>query len=201
MVSKPEIQTILKEKYGINKNISAALSLQESYRLLQLLQDQPSVLHLTESFIAKNTELARNNQNYGMQRSLAEKKRERAFREIQKLRSENQQLEVEIEQLQQGNGGLDEYKRQLEEQKIALQQEVTELLEGNQHLIATVGDLSSKNQELLTANKELKKDNKELKNIVDQIRLRLAQDTKVLLQYEDSEIRKAVIRLFRWTLG
>ena len=48
---------------------------------------------------------------------------------------------------------------------------------------------------------QLKKDNKELKNVVDQIRLRLAHDTKMLLQYEDSEIRKALIRLFRWTLG
>ena len=48
---------------------------------------------------------------------------------------------------------------------------------------------------------QLKKDNKELKNVVDQIRLRLARDTKMLLQYEDSEIRKALIRMFRWTLG
>jgi hypothetical protein len=54
---------------------------------------------------------------------------------------------------------------------------------------------------LTEANTQLKKDNKDLKNIVDQIRLRLARDTKELLEYEDNEIRKALIRLFRWTLG
>ena len=61
--------------------------------------------------------------------------------------------------------------------------------------------LTSQNDELIDANTKLKKDNKDLKNIVDQIRLRLARDTKMLLEYEDSEIRKALIRLFRWTLG
>ncbi|MEQ9669030.1 hypothetical protein [Coleofasciculus sp. G2-EDA-02] len=56
-------------------------------------------------------------------------------------------------------------------------------------------------EELVDANEKLKKDNRDLTNIVDQIRLRLARDTKMLLEYEDSEIRKALIRLFRWTLG
>ena len=71
----------------------------------------------------------------------------------------------------------------------------------NKTLSSKVQTLSTQNDELVDANEQLKKDNKDLKNIVDQIRLRLARDTKMLLEYEDSEIRKALIRLFRWTLG
>jgi|GEM_PF-910389 len=243
MASKQELQTKLKEEYQINKNISQSLSEQECYRLLQLLQDQPSVLHLTESFIEKNDELAQNNRKYGQQRSLAIQNRDRAVQLLESLQAENRQLEQSIDQtrrenqrleddkrllaeqnrdlqrgnqglekykqqlakqkrdLQRGNQGLEEYKRQLAEQKRDLQREVSELTESNHHLRSTVSNLSSKNQELTTANAGLKQDNKELKNLVDQIRLRLAQDTKMLLQYEDSEIRKAMIRLFRWTLG
>jgi hypothetical protein len=33
------------------------------------------------------------------------------------------------------------------------------------------------------------------------IKLKLAQQTKEILQYEDSEIRKAVIKIFKSTLG
>lgn len=61
--------------------------------------------------------------------------------------------------------------------------------------------LASENNELIGVNDRLKKDNKDLKNLVDAIKLRLAIDTKKLLQYEDSEIRRAVIKLFNSTLG
>ena len=44
-------------------------------------------------------------------------------------------------------------------------------------------------------------ENKDLKNLVDAIKLRLTKDIQELLKYEDSEIRKALIRLFQWTLG
>jgi hypothetical protein len=62
-------------------------------------------------------------------------------------------------------------------------------------------DLEKKIEALIIANDELKKDNKKLKNIVDQIKLKLAIDTKQLLQYKDSEIRQGLIKLFKWTLG
>jgi FtsZ-binding cell division protein ZapB len=68
-------------------------------------------------------------------------------------------------------------------------------------LVSQVQVLTTQNDELTIANTQLKKENRDLKNIVDQIKLRLARDTKALLQYENSELRKAVIRLFRWTLG
>jgi hypothetical protein len=71
----------------------------------------------------------------------------------------------------------------------------------NLTMATRVDALASNNNELLEANDQLKKDNKSLKNIVDAIRLRLARDTNELLKYEDNEIRKALIKLFKWTLG
>ena len=71
----------------------------------------------------------------------------------------------------------------------------------NQTLEVKVKTLLSQNNELIDVNNQLKKDNKALKNLVDQIKLQLAKDTKKLLQYEDSEIRKALVKLFKWTLG
>jgi outer membrane murein-binding lipoprotein Lpp len=71
-----------------------------------------------------------------------------------------------------------------------------------------IQELSSKNQtleamvkSLTSANDRLKKDNKDLKNIVDRIKLQLVIDMKKLLQYQDSEIRQAAIKLFKSTLG
>jgi predicted RNase H-like nuclease (RuvC/YqgF family) len=61
--------------------------------------------------------------------------------------------------------------------------------------------INSENNELLQLNDQLKKDNKSLKNLVDAIKLRLAIDTKRLLEYEDSKIRQALIKMFKSTLG
>ena len=82
-----------------------------------------------------------------------------------------------------------------------LEVEIERLQTERKSLNSRVQRLTNQNSELTDANTALKKDNKNLKNLVDQIRLRLAHDTKMLLKYEDNEIRKAVIRLFRWTLG
>lgn len=68
-------------------------------------------------------------------------------------------------------------------------------------LPAKLQTLTKTNQELAKANQILKKDNKDLKNIVDRIKLQLSLDTKKLLQYQDSEIRKQLVKLFKWTLG
>lgn len=194
MPSKRELQTILKEKYGINKNITQSLSQEDCENLLFLLSDQPSAQKLIESFIAKNVELAQNNQDYGRRRSQAEKKFER-------LQAEHRQLQKSIAELEKANGALGNRKQTLSQEHQDLEAEINKLTAANQSLSQKVQTLTTQNDELFEANDQLKKDNKELKNIVDQIRLRLARDTKMLLQYEDSEIRKALIRLFRWTLG
>jgi regulator of replication initiation timing len=71
----------------------------------------------------------------------------------------------------------------------------------SQNLEGQVKHLSSEKKELVQANHELQKDNKRLKNIVDAIRLKFSKDVNQLLQYEDSEIRKALVKLYKSTLG
>ncbi len=194
MPSKSELQTILKEQYGINKNITQSLSLEDCENLLILLQNQASVGRLVESFIEKNNALSQNNRYYGQQRSQAEKR-------FEQLQAEHQQLKKAIDEQEKANKLLGNRKTILSEEHQALKSEIDKLTTENQGLSQKVQTLVTRNDELTEANDQLKRDNKELKNVVDQIRLRLARDTKMLLQYEDSEIRKALIRLFRWTLG
>ena len=194
MPSKNQLQTTLREKYGINKNITQPLSPEDCENLLNLLGTQPSAERLVEAFIEKNSELSKNNRYYGQRRSQAEKRFER-------LQTEHQQLQKSIAELEATNGELGHRKQGLFEEHQALEAEINQLTAENQSLGLKVQTLTTHNDELVEANDQLKKDNKELKNVVDQIRLRLARDTKMLLQYEDSEIRKALIRLFRWTLG
>ncbi|MFM6004193.1 MAG: hypothetical protein ACKPB7_13115, partial [Sphaerospermopsis kisseleviana] len=61
MVSKSQVQTVLKQKYGINKNISDVLDKEECERLLTILEDEPIAVKLIESFAEKNSSLGKNN--------------------------------------------------------------------------------------------------------------------------------------------
>jgi chromosome segregation ATPase len=187
MASKDQFQSVLKAKYGINKNISQALSKEECERLLDLLSLEPSAAKLVESFAVKNSSLGSNNAYYGRLKSKAEA-------ELKSLQAEYQELETSISLIEADKLKLLDRKQQLEQEYAKLSTEV-------QQLSTKVETLSSQNVELIGANEQLKKDNKALKTFVDAIKLRLARDTKELLQYEDSQLRKAIIRLFRWTLG
>lgn len=192
MRSKSELQTILKEKYAINKNISQPLSAEDCERLLILLGQDQSAAKLVDSFIDKNSDLSQRNRRFGQQRGQAQKKLER--------------LQVEYAELEQSINTLSpkqllEERERLLKQNLELNTRVSDLADKNKSLDLKTQQLSSDKDELVEANTQLKKDNKALKNIVDRIKLQLAQDTQALLQYEDSEIRKAMIRLFRWTLG
>lgn len=194
MASKNELQNTLKEKYGINKNISDSLSQAECLALLSVLNSEPSAAKLAKSYAEKNSGLAKNNAHYGRMRSQAEKK-------LETTKNEYQKLEASIKSIEADKFNLEMRRKQLEQERAALEAEVQSLASTNNALASKVQGLTTKNDELVEANTQLKKDNKDLKNIVDQIRLRLARDTKLLLQYEDSEIRKVLIRLFSWTLG
>jgi len=194
MPSKDELQATLKEKYGINKNITQPLSQEDCESLLLLLHNKRSAVRLVESLVEKNDELAKKNRFFGQRRSQAEAK-------LEKLKAENQKLEHSIAEMEKANDALGDRKSRLSTEQRELEEEIARLTTQNQQLNAKVNTLSSHNEELLEANDELKRDNKELKNYVDQIRLRLARDMRTLLQYEDSELRNAMIRLLRWTLG
>ncbi|MDV3348152.1 hypothetical protein QGP82_05590 [Leptothoe sp. LEGE 181152] len=194
MPSKKELQAILQNRYGINKNISQPLDTEDCEQLLATLQSQPSAVKLVDSYASKNSELGKSNRHSNQLLSDAEKK-------LQKLQSEYQYLELQIATMEKAKANLSEPKQVTSKEKATLEAEIKRLTAEKSYLDSKVQNLTTQNDELVDANTQLKKDNKELKNIVDQIRLRLARDTKMLLQYEDSEIRKALIRLFRWTLG
>jgi uncharacterized protein (DUF3084 family) len=194
MASKNEFQTVLKEKFGINKNISQPLTKEECQKMLNLLEYEPTIAKLVASYASKNLELGRNNATYGKARNQAERK-------VEALQTEYLQLEKSIESIEKGKASLEERKKQLEAEQRNLEAEVQNLSSQNQSLVSKVQTLITEKDELTIANTQLKKENKDLKNIVDQIKLRLARDTKALLEYEDSQIRRAMIRLFRWTLG
>ena len=71
----------------------------------------------------------------------------------------------------------------------------------NQQLLARVKELEVGNRSLIKVNAELKKDNKSLKNIVDSIRLQIAKDMKGILKHQDSDLRQAILKLFKSTQG
>lgn len=194
MPSKKELQTILREQYGINKNISQALGTEDCEQLLLTLQSQPSAVKLVDSFAEKNTDLGNRNRHFGRLRSDAEGK-------LQALEADYHKLEAQVVEMEKARDSLVDRKKLIATETQKLETELARLQEEKQSLDSRVQFLTVQNTELADANTELKKDNKNLKNLVDQIRLRLAHDTKMLLQYEDNEIRKAMIRLFRWTLG
>ncbi|MTJ08345.1 hypothetical protein [Anabaena sp. UHCC 0204] len=71
----------------------------------------------------------------------------------------------------------------------------------NKILELKIKQLIADNNDLIETNEQIIKENKALKNLVDEIRIKLAINTKKLLQYEDSEIRKALVHMFNLTLG
>jgi translation initiation factor 1 (eIF-1/SUI1) len=71
----------------------------------------------------------------------------------------------------------------------------------NQQLLVRVKELEVDNRSLTKVNAELKKDNKSLKNIVDSIRLQIAKDMKGILKNQDSDLRQAILKLFKSTQG
>lgn len=61
--------------------------------------------------------------------------------------------------------------------------------------------LAKTNEQLVEVKDKLEKENRSLKNLVDAIRLRITIDGGKLLQYEDSEIRKALSKWFKGIQG
>ena len=194
MASKNELQNQLKALYGINKNISESLSKAECETLIDRLQNETSFVKLVEAYVEKNTSLAKNNATFGGARSRAE-------RRSQKLQEELKELESSIEGLESTNQALAQRKQKLESDRLKLRADIQEIAAQNQGLEQKVTRLNVLTDELTGANDVLKKDNKALKNQIDAIRLRLAQEVKHLLNYDNSEIRKALVKFLKSTLG
>jgi regulator of replication initiation timing len=186
--SKSELQTILKDKYKINKNISEELTADECRQLLSMLsQGNVSLEKILAAYADKNSALGKNNALYGRQRSSAEKK---AI-----------QLQQEYKELQQNISQLGNRKTAVSSEQQRLVEQVKTLEEQKLQLSSKIKQLDSSNNELVKVNHELKKDNKHLKNLVDSIRLKLSKDLKDILIIDNSEIKKALTKLFQSTLG
>lgn len=141
--------------------------------------------------------------------------REKYESEIQSLLFRKADLETKINSLSWENNELSQVNDNLKKDKVELLKVKDELGKDKKELEIIKEkiekdkiELSRLNQqlkkdktELSQVNEELKKDNKDLKNILDAIKLRLAIDLKNLLRYEDSEIRKALIKWYKSTLG
>lgn len=72
--SKRELQAQLKEQYGIWKNISQGLSLEDCEQLLSSLQEKPGFIALVKSMNSKLQQLGENNRYLGIMRARAERR-------------------------------------------------------------------------------------------------------------------------------
>ena len=187
MASKADLQTQLKDLYKINKNISESLTRDQCEAMLLLLAENSSAVKIVEAFADKNSDLQKNNAALGTQRSWAE----RRFKTLQ----------LEFNALKDRKSSTNSINPQLEADRQALSIEMNQITTQNKALDEKVRKLSVLTDTLTDANDQLKKENKALKNIVDAIRLKLAKDVGQLLNYDDSEIRKALVKVFRSTLG
>jgi chromosome segregation ATPase len=186
--SKNELQTILKDEYKINKNISGELTADECQQLVSMLsQGNVGLEKILAAYADKNCNLSKNNAFHGRQRSSAEKK-------ATQLQKECEELQITISRLGDRKIILSlEYQRLMEQIETLENQKI--------QLDSKVKHLDSSNNELTKVNYELKKDNKRLKNLVDAIRLNLSKSVKGILSSDDSEIKKALAKLYKSLLG
>jgi chromosome segregation ATPase len=195
MASKDELQNILKEKYGINKNISQPLSKEECERLLYILSHEPGAVKLVESFAQKNESLGENNRLFGTKRSQAEKK-------LASLQIKNDALQESIKTLELSNPALEEKRNQLEKEKATLEADIQNLSNQNVKMQKKINELASEKIELVEVNDQLKKDNKALKNIIDKIKFEIVVHLKNAFKSGDIfEIKKTITKLVKWIGG
>lgn len=83
---------------------------------------------------------------------------------------------------------------------VELQAQLQALESDRDAILAGKDELEKQTEKLKEVNDMLMKDNRRLRNVLDQIKLKIAQDMKSLLRYQDSEIRRAAIRLFQKTI-
>jgi hypothetical protein len=131
------------------------------------------------------SELVKRQRLQSSQKSLLTKKTSEIESLVQKQQSAIEQRDLQIELLKQKSKGGDDPSQAHQIEQLSQQ----------------VKDLETNSRLLTKVNDELKQDNKRLKNIVDAIRLRIAQDMKGILKYEDSELRQAIMKLFKSTQG
>jgi regulator of replication initiation timing len=203
MAVKAELQDILKERYGINKNISQPLSPLECQQLITLLSSETGVAKVVESFIDKNKELTTKNQQLGKRVVKAEKgvAVEKGKVEFEQERVEvlKNELKLARMELQNRQGGVNPI--QDSSQESSIENGVPMLTERLKMLEREMTVLTSDNKKLVEVNDDLKKDNNEMKNIVDAIRLRFSLEVEQVLKSDNSGIRRAITQMYKSVLG
>ncbi|MGK7910202.1 MAG: hypothetical protein AB4050_01785 [Synechococcus sp.] len=174
MATKNTYQNTLKKDFGINKNISEALTEEQCKELLERLQNDDGTLNLVRSFIGKNKELSKNNSQYGRQR-------EDAKRKLEALRIEFDNYKAA------DDGGKETVPVELTEDMKALQDENTQLKL----------ELSA----LKANNDDLMRDNRHLSNLVNLIKLRTTQGIRKMISGPDSEVKRELAKFLESTLG
>jgi predicted nucleic acid-binding Zn-ribbon protein len=193
MAVKAELQDILKERYGINKNISQPLSPLECQQLITLLSSETGVAKVVESFIDKNKELTTKNQQLvAVEKGKVEFEQER----VEVLKNE---LKLARMELQNRQGGINPI--QDSSQESSIENGVPMLTERLKILEREMTVLTSDNKKLVEVNDDLKKDNNEMKNIVDAIRLRFSLEVEQVLKSDNSGIRRAITQMYKSVLG
>jgi predicted nucleic acid-binding Zn-ribbon protein len=196
MAVKAELQNILKERYGINKNISKPLSVVECQQLITLLSSETGVAKVIESFIDKNEELANTSRKLGKRNVKLAKEIEVEQEKATVLQNE---LKLARMELQNRQGGVSPIPNPSEASSIDNQ--VPILTDRLKMLEREMNTLASDNKKLVEVNDELKKDNNEMKNIVDAIRLRFSLEVEQVLKSDNNGIRKAIIQMYKSVLG
>ncbi|WP_036489641.1 hypothetical protein [Myxosarcina sp. GI1] len=97
----PDITDVLKQSYGINKNITDTLTKKQAEELLSLLENNETVLAFARAIVAKNNWLANNNRSYGRQRKAAEIELTARSEELEAEREKSNNLSTQISQLKE----------------------------------------------------------------------------------------------------
>ncbi len=130
MISNPEktqkYEDELKEKYGINKNISNQLSSEQQKEILQLIENNDAISKLVRGFVVKNKELSNNNRKIGRQREDAKRKLNYKEEENQELATKVSQLRQELKILKQISYSiLTDFKKQLTQDMLSRSEIIT----------------------------------------------------------------------------
>jgi regulator of replication initiation timing len=145
---------------------------------------------ISERFVGN--ELKNRQSAQGQQRRLVTIKTNQVEQLKQQYQADVKQLNLQIELLNQQIKGADSPDIF---QKIALLEQQNEVQKNK------IKELDDDNRSFVKVNDLLKQDNKHLKNIVDAIRLQIAQDMKGILKYQDGDLRQAILKLFKSTQG
>ncbi|WP_310481456.1 hypothetical protein [Chamaesiphon sp. VAR_48_metabat_403] len=161
----------------------------------------PDELTIRQTISARfvGNELKTRQSAQGQQKRLVTTKTNQVEQLKQQYQADVKQLNLQIELLNQQIKGFDS--PDIAQKIVFLEQQYQEAIAQNEFQKNQIKELDNDNRSLVKVNDMLKQDNKHLKNIVDAIRLQIAQDMKGILKHQDGDLRQAILKLFKSTQG